>query len=261
MVPKIFQLVVETFGHLTWFSICNNLFLFRSMVPKIFYVTEKAWNYYPFTITEYSVSVSVCLSAWLSVRISVFCLSVFLSVCLSVCLSFLLVYLFVCLSVCPSICQSEFLSVHLSGCSSICLSACLSTCLTEKAWNYYPFTITECSVSKFVRLSVYVSLSIYLSFPVKLSACLSVHLSGCPSVCLRVSLSIYLSFPFNLSVCLSVYLSECKFLYKCLTCFSELANKTIPPSPPPLYDLTPFHPWPNGGTYWPIIWGLFTIFP
>ena len=26
------------------------------MVPKIFYVTEKAWNYYPFTITEYSVS-------------------------------------------------------------------------------------------------------------------------------------------------------------------------------------------------------------
>ena len=27
----------------------------RRMVPKIFYVTEKAWNYYPFTITEYSV--------------------------------------------------------------------------------------------------------------------------------------------------------------------------------------------------------------
>ena len=27
----------------------------RKMVPKIFYVTEKAWNYYPFTITEYSV--------------------------------------------------------------------------------------------------------------------------------------------------------------------------------------------------------------
>ena len=26
------------------------------MVPKIFYVTEKAWNYYPFTVTEYSVS-------------------------------------------------------------------------------------------------------------------------------------------------------------------------------------------------------------
>lgn len=28
----------------------------RSLVPKIFYVTEKAWNYYPFTITEYSCS-------------------------------------------------------------------------------------------------------------------------------------------------------------------------------------------------------------
>jgi len=28
----------------------------RNMVPKIFYVTEKAWNYYPFTITEYSCS-------------------------------------------------------------------------------------------------------------------------------------------------------------------------------------------------------------
>jgi len=28
----------------------------KSMVPRIFYVTEKAWNYYPFTITEYSCS-------------------------------------------------------------------------------------------------------------------------------------------------------------------------------------------------------------
>jgi len=28
----------------------------KSMVPKIFYVTEKAWNYYPFTVTEYSCS-------------------------------------------------------------------------------------------------------------------------------------------------------------------------------------------------------------
>ena len=27
----------------------------KKMVPKTFYVTEKAWNYYPFTITEYSV--------------------------------------------------------------------------------------------------------------------------------------------------------------------------------------------------------------
>lgn len=28
----------------------------RAFVPRIFYVTEKAWNFYPFTITEYSVS-------------------------------------------------------------------------------------------------------------------------------------------------------------------------------------------------------------
>ena len=29
-------------------------------IPKIFYVTEKAWNYYPFTITEYSCSFISC---------------------------------------------------------------------------------------------------------------------------------------------------------------------------------------------------------
>lgn len=28
----------------------------RSMIPKIFYVTEKAWNYYPYTITDYTCS-------------------------------------------------------------------------------------------------------------------------------------------------------------------------------------------------------------
>ena len=27
-----------------------------SWVPAIFYITEKAWNYYPYTITEYSCS-------------------------------------------------------------------------------------------------------------------------------------------------------------------------------------------------------------
>jgi len=32
----------------------------KKMVPKIFYVTEKAWNYYPFTITEYSCSFISC---------------------------------------------------------------------------------------------------------------------------------------------------------------------------------------------------------
>ncbi|XP_047214858.1 cytoplasmic phosphatidylinositol transfer protein 1-like [Girardinichthys multiradiatus] len=28
----------------------------RAVVPKVFYVTEKAWNYYPYTITEYTCS-------------------------------------------------------------------------------------------------------------------------------------------------------------------------------------------------------------
>ncbi|XP_039292586.1 cytoplasmic phosphatidylinositol transfer protein 1 [Nilaparvata lugens] len=28
----------------------------QSFLPKVFYVTEKAWNYYPFTITEYTCS-------------------------------------------------------------------------------------------------------------------------------------------------------------------------------------------------------------
>lgn len=28
----------------------------QSICPQVFYVTEKAWNYYPFTITEYTCS-------------------------------------------------------------------------------------------------------------------------------------------------------------------------------------------------------------
>ncbi|XP_071443646.1 cytoplasmic phosphatidylinositol transfer protein 1 [Hetaerina americana] len=28
----------------------------QNLIPKLFYVTEKAWNYYPFTITEYTCS-------------------------------------------------------------------------------------------------------------------------------------------------------------------------------------------------------------
>lgn len=28
----------------------------QSILPKVFYITEKAWNYYPFTITEYTCS-------------------------------------------------------------------------------------------------------------------------------------------------------------------------------------------------------------
>ena len=27
----------------------------RSLIPRACYVTEKAWNYYPYTITEYTV--------------------------------------------------------------------------------------------------------------------------------------------------------------------------------------------------------------
>ena len=27
------------------------------MIPNIFYVTEKAWNYFPYTVTEYTVSI------------------------------------------------------------------------------------------------------------------------------------------------------------------------------------------------------------
>ncbi|MED6293467.1 Cytoplasmic phosphatidylinositol transfer protein 1 [Characodon lateralis] len=37
----------------------------KAFVPRFFYVTEKAWNFYPFTITEYSVSFvprfSICI--------------------------------------------------------------------------------------------------------------------------------------------------------------------------------------------------------
>lgn len=33
-------------------SLCSKLPSWaRAVVPKIFYVTEKAWNYYPYTIT------------------------------------------------------------------------------------------------------------------------------------------------------------------------------------------------------------------
>lgn len=29
----------------------------QALIPKIFYVTEKAWNYFPYTITEYTVRI------------------------------------------------------------------------------------------------------------------------------------------------------------------------------------------------------------
>ena len=53
----------------------------KRMVPKTFYVTEKAWNYYPFTITEYSVRINqkLKLILILSNIISVFLYVKFLS--------------------------------------------------------------------------------------------------------------------------------------------------------------------------------------
>lgn len=30
----------------------------QSFIPNMFYIEEKSWNYYPFTITEYTVSIS-----------------------------------------------------------------------------------------------------------------------------------------------------------------------------------------------------------
>ncbi len=36
----------------------------QSMIPNLFYVTEKAWNYFPYTTTEYTVS--LCFCAFLS---------------------------------------------------------------------------------------------------------------------------------------------------------------------------------------------------
>lgn len=42
------------FAHMSPFdlSLCSKLPSWaRAVVPKIFYVTEKAWNYYPYTIT------------------------------------------------------------------------------------------------------------------------------------------------------------------------------------------------------------------
>ena len=36
----------------------------RSMIPKIFYVTEKAWNYYPYTITDYTCKLYIDANYW-----------------------------------------------------------------------------------------------------------------------------------------------------------------------------------------------------
>ncbi|XP_044728324.1 cytoplasmic phosphatidylinositol transfer protein 1 [Chrysoperla carnea] len=40
----------------------------QSLIPKIFYVTEKAWNYYPYTITEYTCSFLPRFSIFIETR-------------------------------------------------------------------------------------------------------------------------------------------------------------------------------------------------
>lgn len=40
----------------------------RSMIPRIFYVTEKAWNYFPYTITEYTCSFLPKFSIFIETR-------------------------------------------------------------------------------------------------------------------------------------------------------------------------------------------------
>lgn len=37
----------------------------QSMLPRVFYIIEKSWNYYPFTTTgEYKMSIHVCIGSY-----------------------------------------------------------------------------------------------------------------------------------------------------------------------------------------------------
>ncbi|XP_021359893.1 cytoplasmic phosphatidylinositol transfer protein 1-like [Mizuhopecten yessoensis] len=40
----------------------------RSLIPRIFYITEKAWNYYPYTITEYTCSFMPLFSIYIETK-------------------------------------------------------------------------------------------------------------------------------------------------------------------------------------------------
>jgi len=40
----------------------------QALIPRVFYVTEKAWNYYPFTITEYTCSFLPRFSVYIETR-------------------------------------------------------------------------------------------------------------------------------------------------------------------------------------------------
>ena len=52
----------------------------QSMIPRVFYVTEKAWNYYPFTITGWFV---VLIYSWFNVYTHVQCTCIY-STCVEV---------------------------------------------------------------------------------------------------------------------------------------------------------------------------------
>jgi len=46
----------------------------QSVLPRVFYVTEKSWNYFPYTVTEYSVSIVlsqelICLERRMSTEV------------------------------------------------------------------------------------------------------------------------------------------------------------------------------------------------
>lgn len=52
MFGSIFFSTVTTYSNPVFLFIFSKLPSWaRAVVPKIFYVTEKAWNYYPYTIT------------------------------------------------------------------------------------------------------------------------------------------------------------------------------------------------------------------
>lgn len=42
----------------------------QSVLPRVFYVIEKSWNYYPYTVTEYSVSFSTLVLGLFGVKIT-----------------------------------------------------------------------------------------------------------------------------------------------------------------------------------------------
>ena len=58
ILEKRFNLhILPTYFDKLFLFICSRLPTWiQSMIPNIFYITEKAWNYFPYTVTEYTVS-------------------------------------------------------------------------------------------------------------------------------------------------------------------------------------------------------------